>query len=175
MTAIRPIPSLNGLYGAGDDGRIYRITVSPPRPLIPSFAGASVRYQYVQPSIGGVPRSVAVHRLVCEAFYGPQPDWAHEVRHLDGNHLNNRPENLDWGTRSQNRQDTVGQGRHGSYRTRKLTPEQVEYIRTTTESSGTVARRFAVSKSLVLLIRRRLRHVDPSPPPPANFPRHGVK
>ena len=43
-----------------------------------------------------------VHRLVCEAFYGPEPFPGAVVIHLDENALNNRVENLRWGTQKDN-------------------------------------------------------------------------
>jgi hypothetical protein len=45
-----------------------------------------------------------VHALVCEAFRGLRPDGK-EVRHLDGDKLNNHVSNLRWGTRSENELD----------------------------------------------------------------------
>lgn len=46
--------------------------------------------------------NLKVHRLVCEAFHGPAPDGKPIVIHLDENSLNNRPENLKWGTQKEN-------------------------------------------------------------------------
>ena len=47
--------------------------------------------------------SFQVHRLVALAFLGlPPSDTAIEVNHLDGNCSNNRVQNLEWATRSQN-------------------------------------------------------------------------
>ena len=43
-----------------------------------------------------------VHRLVCEAFHGPAPFAAAVVMHLDENPLNNRADNLAWGTQKEN-------------------------------------------------------------------------
>lgn len=43
-----------------------------------------------------------VHRLVCEAFHGPEPFPGAVVIHLDENALNNRIENLRWGTQKEN-------------------------------------------------------------------------
>lgn len=54
-----------------------------------------------------------VHRLACWAFHGPPPSPEHEVRHLNGNPLDNRPENLAWGTSLENSQDIE---RHGNRR-----------------------------------------------------------
>jgi hypothetical protein len=45
--------------------------------------------------------NLKVHQLVCEAFHGPCPAGL-ETLHEDENGLNNRPENLRWGTRKEN-------------------------------------------------------------------------
>jgi len=45
---------------------------------------------------------LAVHRLVCEAFNGKQPKNKPLVLHIDENPLNNKPENLMWGTQKEN-------------------------------------------------------------------------
>ena len=46
--------------------------------------------------------NLKVHRLVCEAFHGPPPHKNSVVIHIDENALNNRPENLRWGTQKEN-------------------------------------------------------------------------
>jgi hypothetical protein len=43
-----------------------------------------------------------VHRLVCEAFHGPQPQDKPVVIHIDEDATNNRQENLRWGTQKEN-------------------------------------------------------------------------
>ena len=50
-----------------------------------------------------------VHRLVLQAFVGHCPKGM-ECRHLDGDQINNRLENLQWGTRTENMADMI---RHG--------------------------------------------------------------
>ena len=48
-------------------------------------------------------RNFRVHRLVAHAFLGPPPSQAAgEVNHIDGNGSNNRRDNLEWATRSEN-------------------------------------------------------------------------
>lgn len=55
-------------------------------------------------------RVFGVHRLICMVFHGPRPTTKHEVRHLNGNPTDNRPENLAWGTKSENAFDAVMHG-----------------------------------------------------------------
>lgn len=50
-------------------------------------------------------RKAFIHKMVCEAFHGPKPSPAHEVRHLDGNRTHNHFSNLAWGTRVENAAD----------------------------------------------------------------------
>lgn len=42
-----------------------------------------------------------VHRLICEAFHG-SPGEGEEVMHLNECPIDNRPDNLRWGTRKEN-------------------------------------------------------------------------
>jgi hypothetical protein len=51
-----------------------------------------------------------VHHLVAEAFHGKRPAGM-VCRHLDGDLLNNRAENLAWGTHAENSADMM---RHGN-------------------------------------------------------------
>lgn len=46
--------------------------------------------------------NVKIHRLVCEAFHGPPPFPNAVVIHFNENALDNRPENLRWGTQKEN-------------------------------------------------------------------------
>lgn len=46
--------------------------------------------------------NIKVHKAVCEAFHGPKPFDKAVVIHLDEDGLNNRPENLKWGTQKEN-------------------------------------------------------------------------
>jgi len=53
---------------------------------------------------------VFVHTLVLTAFVGPRPPSL-EARHLNGNPQDNRwPENLAWGTHSENEKDKIKHG-----------------------------------------------------------------
>lgn len=69
---------------------------------------------YVQVSLCTEPTkhvTKSVHVLVCEAFHGPRPEGM-QVRHLNGDHTDNRASNLQWGTATENALDRVAHGRH---------------------------------------------------------------
>lgn len=66
-------------------------------------------YLSVQLQVDRKTKTFSVHRLVTAAFHGPSNGL--HVRHLDGNKLNNTPENLRWGTPQENADDKV---RHGT-------------------------------------------------------------
>ena len=51
-----------------------------------------------------------VHKLILEAFVGKRPE-GYLCRHLNGNALDNHPNNLCWGTPKENTQDSI---RHGT-------------------------------------------------------------
>ena len=58
-------------------------------------------YQMVSPSRGGTSSKLYVHRLVAEAFI-PTKNTTLQVNHINGNKLDNRLENLEWCTSSEN-------------------------------------------------------------------------
>lgn len=60
----------------------------------------------------GKGKNVKIHQLVCVAYHGPKPLDKTLVRHLDGNPLNNHPDNLAWGTPHENYLDSVKHGTH---------------------------------------------------------------
>lgn len=132
----RPVAGSDGKYVAGDDGAIYCYSDAPtnarmPRPFRVSANENGDGYLYVAVILHGKRITRSVHRLVCEAWYGP-PEAGQLVRHLDGNPANNCPGNLRWGTYSQNEADKRRHGRvaegerHGQV---KLTEEGVRIIR----------------------------------------------
>jgi hypothetical protein len=82
-----------------------------PRELAAGISGPGYRMVYL--TAGGRGRHLYVHQLVAAAFHGPRPEGM-EVRHLDGNRLNNAASNLSYGTTSQNAYDRVRHGTHGN-------------------------------------------------------------
>ena len=101
-------------------------------------------------------RPRTVHSLVLEAFVGPRPAGA-VVRHLDGDKLNNRLENLRYGTSAENAEDTIRHGRTlpGSRNPNsRLTDEQVEFIMSSPLPSRQIAPLVGVTHGHVRKIRR---------------------
>ena len=107
-----PIPGWPG-YVATRDGRIFSES---------NWRGYGLRElrqdvdRHGYPSVRLTPmfgrrKRLKVHALVATAFLGARPSPAHEVRHLDGNPLNNAAENLAWGTRAENAADRERHGR----------------------------------------------------------------
>lgn len=87
------------------------------------------RYLTVGLRNNGSCKTFYVHTLVLVAFRGPRPD-GYVARHLNGNKMDNRLENLEWGTQRENVGDSIW---HGTYvlapSSRKLSDSQVSEIR----------------------------------------------
>jgi hypothetical protein len=66
-------------------------------------------YPVVRLSYAGFIKTIPVHRLVAEAF-NDNPDNKPEVNHKDGNKLNNKADNLEWSTYSENLQHAYNTG-----------------------------------------------------------------
>lgn len=110
----KPIP-IAPAYEASSFGRVKRILNRFGNPnhrvLKPWLAGSSVKYQYVDLRWDGESLKTGVHRLVAMAFHG-MPLSLQEVLHIDHNPLNNCSLNLEWGSHSENVDQTVVDGRH---------------------------------------------------------------
>ena len=95
MAKIKPIPSTGGVYAADANGNIWRDGHK-----LKPWAQRN-GYLNVSVSLNGKKVIKRVHRLVAEAFHGDAPDGL-DVCHLNHSRIDNRPENLKYGTRSEN-------------------------------------------------------------------------
>lgn len=105
----------------------------------------------------GGQRTMRVHALVARAFV-PNPDGKQQVDHLDGDRTNNAAANLEWVTARENRQRAVARGSSGAATNPnfrfKLTPADVNLIRTSAESARVLADRFGVDNTTISRVRR---------------------
>lgn len=115
----------------------------------------------------GAKRNYKVHRLVCAAFHGPPPPDRKFACHANGSRLDNRPDNLKWGSPIDNAADTIRHGRHrvGSQKKNtKLNETSVVLIKRRLregEKQRIVAEQFGVSRGVIaqISIGRTWRHV----------------
>ena len=103
------IPGTFERYQVSRDGRVRSFyhrhgRRKTPHILVPSIG--SHKYKVVTLRINGNPEVHAIHRIVLMTFVG-KPKPGEECRHLDGDRMNNRLSNLQWGSRSENMQDRV--------------------------------------------------------------------
>lgn len=117
MEQWKAVQGYEGLYEVSSHGRVRSLD-RPWRPGIRSFKGKELKpqkkkrgYYAVALNKNGISLIAKIHSLVAESFIGPRPD-GEEVRHRDSNPLNNRLENLVYGTRSDNVRDAVKHGTH---------------------------------------------------------------
>lgn len=115
-----------------------------------------------------VKKKFAVHRLVATAFI-PNLDRKPEVNHKNGNRADNRVENLEWSTRSENESHAyrvLGKEPQRYWKgkprlfARKLTDEQVREIRKDDRPSRQVGLEYGVSKTTIQGIRKGKLYTD---------------
>ena len=106
----RDVVGYKGLYQVSDQGRVKsleriiikkdgrKFTVKE-RILKPAFNGCG--YLLVVLCAGGKPKTLTVHRLVCEAFH-ENPENKPEVNHINEDKADNRACNLEWSTAKEN-------------------------------------------------------------------------
>lgn len=97
------VPEVEGQFLISNFGRVKRIvftTANQPEYKTPKVYGNG--YHYILFTVGRKKvYNKRLHRLVALAFV-PNPNNYPEVNHKDGDKLNNRADNLEWTTRSQN-------------------------------------------------------------------------
>lgn len=152
----RAVDGYSGEYHVSNYGRVMSYKDKRIR-LLKACIGRS-GYPHVILCKDGKTKTIPVHKLVLEAFKGKMPKGC-EARHMDGTKTNNRADNLEWGTRSQNSRDKF---RHGTdIRGKrnpnvKLTKKEVVLIKAYLKRGYTCAsigRMFGVNKSTILDIK----------------------
>ena len=165
----RDIPGYEGSYQASSLGRIrslprlvpvhdrvHGISYSRPCPGVILRQAVCDRAGHVSVHLGRYCRGIPVHQLVMLAFHGFPPAGM-EAMHLNGNPRDNRPENLRYGTHSENMTDMYRNGKGNL----KLTPEAVCQIRfglACGYSAGELACMYGVSDTCIRRIGKRRRY-----------------
>lgn len=105
------IDYVSTLYDIYEDGTIYGKMRN--RTLRHSVRNG-YHYVYITP----LRLSVTVHKLVALRYLGVPPSLDYEVNHIDGNRGNNRVENLEWITHSDNVKKSFEAGRRSYWKGR---------------------------------------------------------
>ena len=162
----KDIPGFEGLYEVSDTGGVR----SRSRPITRTYKSGHVArtehkgrilrqgtnkrgYRFVVLRRDGWSVTREVHRLVAAAFLPKPTPGQTQVRHLDGDRLNNARANLAWGTASENQLDLYSyRGYH-----HRLTPDDVHEIRLRLSQGVTgreLAKQFGVSESNISEIKQ---------------------
>lgn len=155
----KDIPGYEGTYQVSSLGRVRSLDRLAEGKKHTALKGRVLRaavnrrgYLHVTLRKNGRSVSREVHVLVASAFLGLRGKEDEQVRHLDGNQLNNKVSNLRYGTRSQNQLDTYDyRGYH-----HKLTVSDVKDIRrrlSLGETGRSIAKRYGVGESNISCIK----------------------
>ena len=102
----RDVVGYEGRYQVSSMGRVKSLVRK-------DCLGRTVKERFLKPCMdkdeyllvtlcaGGKPKTLRVHRLVCEAFH-ENPDNKSDVNHINENKTDNRAVNLEWSTRREN-------------------------------------------------------------------------
>lgn len=109
----------------------------------------------------------AVHQVVASAFQLPRDDHDEVIHHKNHNKRDNRPENLEWTTKSENSQAAVAAGqfeREGKHVAALISRDKARQIRdlASAMTRHEIADSFGVSVSVVDDVLANRTHRDPS-------------
>lgn len=154
----RDIAVFNGDYQESNYGRTKSFKHGKVKILKPSVSRNG--YLYINLKSNGVHKRCLIHRLVAILFI-PNPDNKPQVNHIDGNKQNNRVDNLEWVTGSENITHAYELGLQKSgeqHHKSKFTAEDVKFIRNVYVKGDKkfgarpLARQFNVSQPAILNI-----------------------
>jgi HNH endonuclease/NUMOD4 motif len=167
-----PIPGYEGFYSVSSTGRVRTeprtVTLKTGRTMPvkarilrcgPTGKGGYPRFNA---GVNGKSKVLFVHQCVMLAFVGPPPS-GHEVIHYDGDPVNNRLDNLLYGTRAQTIDNAKRRGTFPRYEDRPgavLTREQARIIAGSSKKADFLANRFGVKRGTIQQIRQGLTWTD---------------
>lgn len=117
-----PIEGYEGLYEVSNTQKVRSVDRIVKHPTGRCFLKARYRilqvsnkgYYYLNLYKNGKGKIHLLHRLIAQAFI-PNPNGLPEVDHINGDRLDNRPENLRWTTRKGNMNNPVTKSRMSVY------------------------------------------------------------
>lgn len=168
----KDIPNFEGVYQISTTGVVKSLSRIIPRYPSPYVCKEKIikpninrkGYQYCNLYVNSKPSCREIHTLVALTFLGPRPKNM-DIRHIDGDPLNNDVENLCYGSRQQNIQDSklhgtfpIGEKRKKS----KLTKEAVIDIRTSEETIESLSKKYGVKEVTISHARSGMTwaHID---------------
>lgn len=168
MEGTRPVCGYEGIYEVDDRGQVRRILPARRRKTAGHILKPTVtRDGYLTVRLylpTGEWKIHFIQRVVALAFHGPMPGEKYEVNHKNGIKADNRPDNLEWVTRSENlihanrvlaRFNQHGEGHHKTY----FVDDDIREIRRAyaAKEMGQVrlARRFGTTQATISRIIKR--------------------
>ena len=164
------IPEYEGWYQVSNLGRVKRVADKPEHHngKIRKTHITSTEYVGINLNVNGVRTNRKVHQLVASAFIGKRPKGL-DLNHINGIKTDNRPENLEYLTRSDNNKHAFSIGlmsNVGENSSRALfTEKEVQGIRATYANGGythrSLAKKLGVSKSTItaIILRYNWAHI----------------
>lgn len=162
----KDIPGYEGRYQASTEGRIRSVDrvlrrqlkhgktghrKCPGKIKTPTPSNAYIPYLKVWLHGENGKKCYLLHRIIALTFLGDCPA-GQEVRHLNNDYLDNRAENLAYGTHGDNMTDTVAAERHAH----RLQPDDVRSIRkrlAAGETNTAISKDYGVSDVVISNIR----------------------
>ena len=152
----KQIDGFCGNYFASTMGQVYSVPRAKTTGGILNKQPASGYLRVFLSDGFGTKKYHLLHRIILSTFCGPSADL--DVRHLDGNPLNNKLSNLQYGTPLQNASDREAHGRHRkgeSVVKAKLNWDDVQAIRNLkgVVEQRDLAYRFSVARTTIQRIQ----------------------
>jgi hypothetical protein len=126
--------------------------------MIKALKHPKTGYMYVDLCKDGRIKKFTVHRLVALNLI-PNPYNKPQVNHINGDKTDNRINNLEWCTRSENQKHSIDIGLRTTKGTKnsqcKLTEKDVLFIRNSKERGYILAKQFNISNPTICDIRKR--------------------